>query len=168
MTRLLCLLLVAAALHSAAFAPAPFPKPARPQGRAAAVAEALASMSGSWVQVSVRYSGEELFDPPATGHAMRFDGTGVTEHTGSGRQVLAGAVRVAGVAGGVIRIELPRKVIAGGRVRSVTVKAIARVQKGRMQIAYFDRPDAAGSGRPEAFESTAANRVVLITLVPKR
>jgi hypothetical protein len=167
MTRLLCLLLVVAASDAAAFAPAPFPKPARPQDRAGAVAKALASMSGSWVQISVRYGGEELFDPPATGHTMRFDGTEVTEYTGSGRQVLVGAVRVVGVAGGVIRIDLPRNVIAGGRVWSVTVKAIARVRQGRMQVAYFDRPDAAGGGRPEAFESTAANRVALITLVPR-
>jgi hypothetical protein len=100
---------------------------------------------------------------------MKFDGKSLTEFTPSGRELLTGEVKVIGVADGVIRLDLPRKVIVAGRTQTVIVAAIARVRgKGRMQIAYFDPQSAAPDGkRPDAFESTPANRVVLITLMPK-
>jgi hypothetical protein len=169
MPRPLSLLFVATALLALAFAPVPVPKAGKASDEAAAISKALARMTNTWIQTSVRYSGEDLFDPPTTGHVMKFDGKRFTEFTPSGRELLTGEVKVGGVAAGVIRLDLPRKVIVAGRVQTVIVAAIARVQgKGRMQIAFFDPGSAAPDGkRPDAFESTPANRVVLITLRPK-
>jgi hypothetical protein len=165
MLRLLPSFFVGAALTAMAFAPAPVPKPEK---AAEANKAALGRMTGAWLQTSVRYCGEEVYDSPNTGNSMKFEGVNIAEFSGSGRPLLTGKVEVISAEKGIIRVDLPRKVFSGGGLRTVTVAAIVRIRDGRMQIAYFDpRSGVANPKRPDAFDSNATNRVVLITLMPK-
>ena len=145
-------------------APAPRPRDDSP----------LDQLKGTWVETSVQYFGQELFDPPGTSNLMTFEGTTFTELMPSGKPLLNGEIAVVGPTGGVFQVDLPHKILF--RVgpdkyafKTVTVAAIGQfIGKNGLQLCYYD-PDLIppGQKRPERFESTTTNGAVLITLKRK-
>jgi len=134
----------------------------------------LDQLKGTWVETSVQYFGQELFDPPGTSNLMTFNGTTFTELMPSGKLLANGEIAVAGPKGGVFQVDLPKAILIRTgpnrfAIKTITVAAIGRfVGQNQLQLCYYD-PDLIlpGQKRPEKFESTTTNGAVLITLKRK-
>lgn len=128
----------------------------------------LKLLAGTWIETSVIYSGEELVSPRGGSNHIAFDGRRFTESTPTGKEFLKGEMKLIFTGKKTWEIDLPHKILVADGVKTVTVQAIVRpVGANGLQIAYFDPALPPLRNRPTAFESTATNGVVLITLKRK-
>jgi hypothetical protein len=138
------------------------------------IGDPLKYLAGAWIETSVKYAGEDLIEPPGTSNHLSFDGKNFTESTNTGTKLLEAEFTLVSKDKEYWEIDLPRKIIIQGkngeknRIIVLTVAAIFRpVGKDELQIAHYDPELKNPKKRPNVFESTATNGIVLITLKRK-